>query len=429
VQLDIVTSSWDTSPETKQYTAHRRGAMRWEILPSLRSETVASLFAAVRLRFHPSRLQNFLCAFVVAPCFCVAAEDATLSKSPEAKPPGGAFDAHAAERFAKLALECVRKEYPNKISHVLNSDADVAPPRKLTPAFCGCYDWHSSVHGHWLLARLLRTFPDASFAKPARDALKQSLTTENLKTEAAYLRGEGRASFERPYGLAWLLQLCAELREWDDPQAREMLANLKPLEDAAVERLRTWLPKLSHPVRVGEHDQTAFALGLILDYARGKNDEGLTRLAADSARKFFLADKNCPLAYEPSGEDFLSPCLGEADVMRRVLPQGEFAKWLSEFLPQIPSTANTNWLPVVISPDPSDPKLAHLDGLNLSRAWMLEGVLSALPADDPRRPALTSAAEAHRRAGLAAVTGEHYEGGHWLGSFAVYLTTRRGIQK
>ena len=208
-----------------------------------------------------------------------------------------------------------------------------------------------------------------------------------------------------------------------------MLANLKPLEDAAVERLRTWLPKLSHPVRIGEHDQTAFALGLILDYARGKNDERLTKLAADSARKFFLADTNCPLAYEPSGEDFLSPCLGEADVMRRVLSQGEFAKWLSEFLPQIPSTTgNADWLPVAISPDPSDPKLAHLDGLNLSRAWMLEGILSALPADDPRRPALASAAEAHRRAGLAAVTGEHYEGGHWLGSFAVYLTTRRGIE-
>ena len=359
-----------------------------------------------------------------------AAEDAPCQKDVKTNPSTQGFAVSAAERFANLALACVHKEYPNKISHVLNSDSDVAPPRKLTPAFCGCYDWHSSVHGHWLLIRSLRTFPDARFAKPARDALKKSLTADNLKSEAAYLRGEGRASFERPYGLAWLLQLCAELREWNDPQAREMLANLKPLEDAAVERLRTWLPKLSHPVRIGEHDQTAFALGLILDYARGKNDEGLTRLAADSARKFFLADTNCPLDYEPSGEDFLSPCLAEADVMRRVLSQAEFAKWLSKFLPQIPSTtANADWLSVVISPDPSDPKLAHLDGLNLSRAWMLEGILSALPANDPRRPALASAAEAHRHAGLAAVTGEHYEGGHWLGSFAVYLTTKRGIEK
>src|SRR5436189_4535093 len=343
------------------------------------------------------------------------------------------FDAAAAERFSKLALACVHKEYPNKISHVLNSDVDVAPPRKLTSAFCGCYDWHSSVHGHWLLVRLVRTFPDASFAKPAREGLKKSLTAENLKQDAAYIRGEGRASFERPYGLAWLLQLCAELREWDDPQAREMLANLRPLEEAALDRIKTWLPKLSHPVRIGEHDQTAFALGLILDYARAKNDEGLTKLAADSARKFFLGDTNCPLAYEPSGEDFLSPCLGEAEVMRRVLTQEEFAKWLKDFLPQIPAThgeaATANWLPVTGSPDPSDPKLAHLDGLNLSCAWMLEDILSSLPVDDPRRPALVSVAEAHRRAGLAAVTGEHYEGGHWLGSFAVYLTTQRGIER
>src|SRR5438067_1918089 len=356
-----------------------------KILPSLPNQSQASLFRPMRFRFFPSRLKNFVCALAAAPLLGIAAEDAGHQKRGGPNPSAHGFDASAAERFAKLALACVHKEYPNKISHVLNSDADVAPPRNLTPAFCGCYDWHSSVHGHWLLVRLLRTFPDASFAKPARDALKKSLTAENLKTEAAYLRGEGRASFERPYGLAWLLQLCAELREWDDPQAREMLAYLKPLEDAAVERLTTWLPKLSHPVRIGEHDQTAFALGLILDYARGKGDQGLAQLAADSAQKFFLSDKNCPLAYEPSGEDFLSPCLAEADVMRRVFSQAEFAKWLKEFLPQIPTSASANWLQPVVSPDPSDPKLAHLDGLNLSRAWMLEGIASALPQDDLRR--------------------------------------------
>jgi len=339
------------------------------------------------------------------------------------------FDAKAAERFAKLALACVGKEYPNKISHLLNSDTDVAPPHKLTPAFYGCYDWHSSVHGHWLLVRLLRTFPDAPFAAAARDALGKSLTAENLKREAAYIRGEGRASFERPYGLAWLLQLCAELREWDDEQVREMSVNLRPLEDAAVERLKNWLPKLSHPVRIGEHDQTAFGLGLILDYARSTKNDSLAKLATESARKFFLNDKSCPLNYEPSGEDFLSPCLAEADVMRRVLSRDEFSKWLKEFLPQIPTSASADWLQPVVSPDPSDPKLAHLDGLNLSRAWMLEGMVSALPADDARRPALSAAADAHRRAGLAAVTGAHYEGGHWLGSFAVYLTTRRGTEK
>ena len=371
-------------------------------------------------------MKRLICSLVLFPLISLAAEKQS-AKLAAANSVSG-FDAAAAERFAKLALACVDKEYPNKISHVLNSDADVAPPRKLTPAFCGCYDWHSSVHGHWLLVRLVRTFPEASFASTARDALRKSLTAENLKQEAAYLRGEGRASFERPYGLAWLLQLCAELREWDDPQAREMSAGLRPLEEIAVERLKTWLPKLSNPVRIGEHDQTAFGLGLMLDYARTTGNEAFAKLVSDSARKFFLADKSCPLSYEPSGEDFLSPCLGEADVMRRVLSQTEFAKWLKEFMPQIPRTANADWLRVAVSPDPSDPKLAHLDGLNLSRAWMLEGIISALPIDDPRRPALQAAADAHRRAGLAAVTGAHYEGGHWLGSFAVYLTTQRGIR-
>jgi len=380
-------------------------------------------------------MKRLVLLLVVMQAALAAGTAATTEESPERVAPAtsadGGFDAKAADRFAKLALACVHKEYPNKIAHVLNSDADVAPPRKLTPAFCGCYDWHSSVHGHWLLVRLLRTFPDAPFAKDARAALKQSLTAENLKQEASYIKGEGRSSFERPYGLSWLLQLCAELREWDDPDAKEWSANLKPLEDVAVGRLTNWLPKLSHPVRIGEHDQTAFGLGLMFDYGRAAKNDAFAKLVRDSAKKFFLADKNCPLNYEPSGEDFLSPCLGEADVMRRVLPQKEFSNWLKTFMPQIPvgreGSENADWLKVAISPDPSDPKLAHLDGLNLSRCWMLEGIVSALPEDDPRRVALEAAADAHRRAGLAAVTGEHYEGGHWLGSFAVYLTTRCGI--
>jgi hypothetical protein len=343
------------------------------------------------------------------------------------------FDAKAGERFAKLALACIEKEYPNKISHSLNSDADVAPPRKLTPAFYGCYDWHSSVHGHWLLVRLVRTFPDAPFAAPAREALRRSLTAENLAQEAAYLRAPGRTSFERPYGLAWLLQLAAELREWDDPQAREMAANLRPVEQAAVERLSEWVPKLSNPIRIGEHTQTAFALGLALDYARGVGDKTFADLITSSAKRLYLRDKNCPLDYEPSGEDFLSPCLGEADLIRRVLPSNEFANWLSSFLPQIPETSvpdinpQSLWLSTVKSPDPSDPRLAHLDGLNLSRGWMLEGIAVSLPKNDKRLPTLRAAAEQHKATGLAAVTGEHYEGGHWLGSFAVYLTTKRGL--
>ncbi len=352
---------------------------------------------------------------------------ALLSNTAFAGPTDSGFDTKAAERFASLALACVHKEYPNHISHTLNSDADVAPPRTLTPAFYGCYDWHSSVHGHWLLVRLVRTFPDAPFVQNAREALRQSLTAENLKHEAEYLRGKGRASFERPYGLGWFLQLLAELREWDDSQAMEMAANLNPLEQVALERLNDWLPKLSNPVRIGEHDQTAFALGLMLDYARGSRNEKFAELVVSKSRHFYLNDKSCPLTYEPSGEDFLSPCLAEADLMRRVLSTRDFAVWLRTCLPQIPSTGGNRWLQPVVSPDPSDPKLAHLDGLNLSRAWMLEGIAAGLPKGDSRVRSIMAVAEAHRRAGLAAVTGEHYEGGHWLGSFAVYLVTRRGI--
>lgn len=351
-----------------------------------------------------------------------------LIASPMAAQSQPEFDAKSAERFAKLALACVHKEYPNKIAHVLNGDEDVAPPRRLTPAFYGCFDWHSSVHGHWLLARLARTFPDATFAAPARDALQQSLTPEHIKTEVAYLNGQGRASFERPYGLAWLLQLGQELREWDDPIAKVLSANIKPLEEGAKIRLGDWLPKLTNPIRIGEHNQTAFSFGLMLDAARGSGDSEFAALVEKKIREFYLKDRNCPLAYEPSGEDFLSPCIAEADVVRRVLPPKEFAAWLSRFMPQIPATGAVFLKPAIVT-DPSDPKLAHLDGLNLSRAWMLEGIASALPPKDPRMAAIQATAAAHRAKGLAAVTGEHYEGGHWLGSFAVYLVTQRGIKK
>ena len=339
----------------------------------------------------------------------------------------GDLDAANAGRFAGLALSCVHREYPNKIAHVLNSDGDVKPPRELTPAFYGCFDWHSSVHGHWLLARVARTFPDAPFAKHAEDALALSLTPENLKREAAYMNGEGRASFERPYGLAWLLQLGTELREWDSPQAKAWSASMQPLEDAAVQRLQTWLGKLSHPVRSGEHSNTAFGLGLALDYARTSGPKEFASLIETRIRDFYLKDSACPLNYEPSGEDFLSPCLAEADAVRRVLPKQEFAAWLSAFLPQIARNGSAEWLRPGVSADPSDGKLAHLDGLNLSRAWMLRGIASALPDNDARRASLRAVADDHSRDGLRAVTGAHYEGGHWLGSFAVYLLTNRGM--
>jgi hypothetical protein len=337
-------------------------------------------------------------------------------------------DPALAERFARLALACVHQEYPNKIAHVMSSDADARPPRELTPAFYGCYDWHSSVHGHWLLARLARLHPEAPLAADARRALARSLTADNLVAEARYLEGKGRVSFERPYGLAWLLQLAAELREWGSPEAREWAASLAPLERAAAARLRDWLPKLTRPIRVGEHSQTAFALGLVLDWARVAGDAETGALVVSRSRDFYGADRDCPLAYEPSGEDFLSPCLGEADLMRRVLPPAEYAHWLGGFLPGLPTDGSSSWLPPGIVTDPTDPKLAHLDGLNLSRAWMLEGMAARLPENDRRTAGLRAAAGVHREKGLAAVTGEHYEGGHWLGTFAVYLVTDRGLR-
>jgi hypothetical protein len=334
----------------------------------------------------------------------------------------------AADRFAQLALSCVHREYPNKIAHVLASDADAKPPRALTPAFFGCYDWHSSVHGHWLLARLAHLFPGTELAAKAREALARSLTPANIEAEVAYLRGPGRTSFERPYGLAWLLALAAELRGWDDPQARQWAEALAPLELESAQRVMAWLPKLQYPIRSGEHSQTAFAFGLMSDWAQVRGDVGMARLLEVRARAYYLNDRNCALSYEPSGEDFLSPCLAEADFMRRVLPPSAYADWLAKFLPGIPRDGSADWITPGIVTDRSDPKLAHIDGLNLSRAWMLEGMAHGLPERDSRRAALLAAARAHADAALPAVTGEHYEGGHWLGTFAVYLTSRAGIR-
>jgi hypothetical protein len=218
--------------------------------------------------------------------------------------------------------------------------------------------------------------------------------------------------------------LAREIKAWDDPQAREWARALAPLEVESAQRFAAWLPKLHYPIRSGEHSQTAFAFGLLQDWAVVSGDVGIARLLDDRARSYYLADRDCPLDYEPSGEDFLSPCLAEADFMRRMLPPDRFARWLSGFLPRIPSDGRSDWLAPGIVTDRTDPKLAHIDGLNLSRAWMLEGIASGLPPNDRRRASLEAAARAHAAASLPAVTGEHYEGGHWLGTFAVYLTSR-----
>jgi hypothetical protein len=330
--------------------------------------------------------------------------------------------------FVRLALDCVARHYPYHLVHVANSAEDVRPPRELNPAFCGCFDWHSAVHSHWALVRALSLFPQAPWAGEARSVLSTSLTKSNLAREAEYFRAPGREGFERPYGLAWLLQLAAELHEWsDDSDARSWSASLAPLESIAVERLMVWLPKLSHPIRSGEHSQTAFAMGLALDYSRAVGNHEFETLIIARARDFHAQDTKAPLAYEPSGHDFLSSVLAEADLMRRVMNQNEFRSWLSRFLPEIPIDGSIDWLSPVHSSDPSDGKLSHLDGLNLSRAWMLEGIASALSGSDSRRTSLLATAELHREAGLGAITAAHYAGAHWLGSFAIYVLTRRGI--
>jgi hypothetical protein len=337
------------------------------------------------------------------------------------------YTADQAAVHVQLALDCAEREYPNQIQHVMASDEDLGTPRALHPAFHGCYDWHSAVHGHWLLARFARLYPEHPLAASARAVLDRHLTPPAIATEAAYLQGDGREPWQRPYGLAWVLQLAAELHEWDDPAAHRWADALAPLVAVCVERFTDWLPKLAYPIRTGEHSQTAFAFGLVLDFAcaTGRND--LADLVIVTSLRLYAYDRGADLAFEPSGQDFLSPVLAEADLMRRVLDGGAFATWLEEFLPAIPVDGDAGFLPIAVVTDRIDGKLAHLDGLNLSRAWMLEGIAAALPRADPRRPALQNAARAHAEDGLASVTGEHYAGGHWLGTYAMYLTSGRGL--
>ena len=372
------------------------------------------------------KIWMFLSCLLLAAC---AQQDANepLNNRDIAMPSERPLPVTTEDRFAILALDCVHREYPNKISHVMQSADDVAAPSDLTPAFYGCFDWHSSVHGHWLLTRMLNTQPDSVLADEIRDALAKSFTPAKLAGELAYYQKEGRASFERPYGIAWYLQLVAELEESNDPQLGEWRETLRPLEDAIVEQVRDWLPKLRYPIRLGTHNQTAFAFGLMIDYARIVGDEAFEADLVEKTLSFHQNDINCPLAYEPSGEDFLSPCLMVADIMRRVLPPEDFAAWLSAFLPQIPVDGSSDWLVPGIVLDASDGKLVHLDGVNLSRAWALEGIASALPDGDARKPALIGSSVLHKEVGIEAVSDEHYSGSHWLASFATYLTTRRGI--
>ncbi|MBR9896705.1 MAG: DUF2891 domain-containing protein [Gammaproteobacteria bacterium] len=330
--------------------------------------------------------------------------------------------------FANLALHCIHQEFPNVVKHMMNSADDVKAPNKLYPAFYGCLDWHSSVHGHWLLVRILNTAQDAVNKGEIIEKLNISFTTENIQGELASLKRENNASFERPYGLAWFLQLTAELRQSSTPEAKIWLDTLLPLEEEIVARVSAWLPKLAYPIRTGEHSQTAFAFGLMLDWAKISGNKEFEALLTSRVKEYYQADKQCPLAYEPSGQDFLSPCLAEADLMRRVMAKHEYSQWLSAFFPSL-TASTSNWLAPATVTDKTDGKLAHLDGLNISRAWMIEGIISALPDDDARLTVLKKTLKAHREAGLSAVFDDmHYMGSHWLGSFASYLETQRGLK-
>jgi hypothetical protein len=325
------------------------------------------------------------------------------------------LDAALAQQFASLALACVEREFPYQPSHAIRSPADVHRPRALHPSFYGCYDWHSAVHGHWLLAHLLRRFPALPQAAAIRKVLNAHLGERSLKQETAYL-AEHRA-FERPYGWAWLLRLAHELAGWKDADAARWRAALKPLAALVEELYLDWLPRQLYPIRSGTHANTAFGLAFAFDYAQALKRKDLETALRDKALAWYGADCGYPAAWEPGGNDFLSPCLAEADLMRRIGP--DFAGWFAAFLPELPGTLLR---PAAVS-DRSDGQLAHLDGLNLSRAWCFFSLARALPA----RKDLLRAGEEHLAAGLQHVASGNYAGEHWLASFAVQALSCRAV--
>jgi hypothetical protein len=331
-----------------------------------------------------------------------------------------------ASGFAALAMKCNRKEYPNKLDHVMNDAGEVKGPRTLHPAFYGCFDWHSSVHGHWMLVRLLKMFPDLPEGPQIRAALDENLSRENLPAETAYLAQPNRQSFERTYGWAWLLKLAEELDSWKDEDALRWSASLRPLAQALVKGYLNFLPKQTYPIRTGVHPNTAFGLAFALDYARATRNAALEGLIVERSRFYFLGDAGYPVVLEPGGEDFFSPALMEADLMRRVLAPQEFRRWFHGFLPGLDSGGLNNLLAPAVVTDRSDPKLVHLDGLNLSRAWCMRNLAAALDPADPWRKQLADSAASHAAAALTYVASGDYAGEHWLASFAVYLLSIPG---
>ncbi|MEM7477943.1 MAG: DUF2891 domain-containing protein [Planctomycetota bacterium] len=334
-------------------------------------------------------------------------------------------------QLSELALKGINQEYPNKPSNVMASSADVLSPSAMHPVFYGCFDWHSSVHGHWLLVRLLKLYPQSPKESEIRRLLNAQLTKEKLAAEAEYFDKKENKSFERMYGWAWALRLALELRTWEDPDAKRWSANLAPLENKLVRLAKDYLPKLSFPIRTGQHPDTGFALAQLLDYAEGAEDLDLQKQIIAFAKSKYLADYDYPARYEPSGHDFFSTCLNEADLMRRVIGPTEYSEWLDQFLPELARGKEGDCAsiltPAVVS-DVTDGKLVHLAGLNFNRAWTQAGIAQALPAEDPRRKVLEASVAAHSEAGMDYVFSGHYEGEHWLATFAVYVLTGTGLR-
>ena len=337
------------------------------------------------------------------------------------------LDESKASRFVALSLHCVDREFPNKPSNVVDGDDTVRPPRELTPAFYGCFDWHSAVHGHWAMVRVLKRYPGISEAAEIRAALDRHLTPELIQKEVEYFTASRNKTFERPYGWGWLLRLAAELHSFEDPDAKRWYAALKPLAALLADRTKAYLTVLSSPIRAGTHPNTAFALVHMWDYARQVGDGGLEKAIAEAAKRFYLEDRSCPTEYEPSGEDFISPCLAEADIMRRVLKPVEFSAWLADFLPD-PSSSEFGPLrnPPEVR-DRRDPKIGHLIGLDFQRAWAFNGLAADLPEGDSRREQFSKLSRLHCKAGVDLMFDSGYGGSHWLASFALYQLTEVGV--
>ncbi|MYA29975.1 MAG: DUF2891 domain-containing protein [Gammaproteobacteria bacterium] len=328
-----------------------------------------------------------------------------------------------AAAFSGLALDCIVTEYPNKPGQVMLGEESVLTPRQLHPVFYGCFDWHSAVHGHWLLVRLLKLYPGHPAAELTRSVLEAQFSTQALLEEAEYFDEDQNRSFERMYGWAWLLRLAVELRTFEDPYARQWLLRLAPLEQRIVALMMGYLPRLDWPVRTGVHPNTAFALGQGLDYARATGQGELQQLLVERSLAYYAADRAYPVNYEPSGEDFFSAALAEADLMRRVLDSAEYSDWLDGFFPALREGELGRLLQPATVSDVTDGKIVHLAGLNLHRAWTMRSVARALPAGDPRAGVLLASAVDHMAAGLDYVFSGHYEGEHWLATFAIYGLT------